>query len=240
MDEINTKDLRILDTFKISGSGIHFKKLHIQRTLEAFDYLKNNFLTDNRFTNQSINQSLSSNDYVAIYDHIENKHKNLQKEMKVRLSLTLNDLKQSDCEISDLDQLPLTISSLVTLEISKINFQKSGLGIQNFKTNQRQFWDQALKASHCFDVIGVNDLGFVTETSRFNLFLLKDQIIYTPTLNSGCLNGVFRRHLLNLGFFQISNIKNIIIEKDIPLKDLNNYEIYVGNSLRGMHKAILI
>jgi para-aminobenzoate synthetase/4-amino-4-deoxychorismate lyase len=89
-------------------------------------------------------------------------------------------------------------------------------------------------------VIGINQDNCVTETSRFNLFLFKDDRLSTPSLNSGCINGVYRRYLLDQGYYELGSEKIPLIEKDILVSEIKNYVVYVGNSLRGMHKAILI
>ena len=213
--------IQIIDTFKISGDGIYLKKFHIQRTLEAFKELG---AVVNEFSVR------------ALYQQIEDKNLQLKKEMKAKITFDSVDLRNSVCEFSDIDLLPVPL----TLEISKNLFQLSGRGLQNYKISKRDYWNQLLKNAHCFDVIGVNQDNGITETSRFNLFLLKDRIFFTPTLNSGCINGAFRRHLLSVGSFELAGSQIPITEKDIAAADIKKYEIYVGNSLRGMHKAVLI
>ncbi len=217
----NINIIQIIDTFKISGDGIYLKKFHIQRTLEAF---------------KELGADVNEFSVRALYQQIEDKNSNLRKEMKAKITFDSTDLRNSVCEFSDIDLLPVPI----TLEVSKNLFQISGRGLQNYKISKRDYWDQLLKKAHCFDVIGVNQENCITETSRFNLFLLKDGIFFTPTLNSGCINGAYRRFLLSEGYYELSGLKISITEKDISVSDLKKYEIYVGNSLRGMHKAILI
>ena len=128
----------------------------------------------------------------------------------------------------------------LTVELAQNYFQLSGIGLQNFKISKRDYWTTVLAHSHCADVIGVNHDNCVTETSRFNLFLFKNERLFTPSLNSGCINGTYRRYLLELGYYELGTEKISLVEKDIPVSEIKNYEIYVGNSLRGMHKAILI
>lgn len=214
-------EIKIIDTLKISSTGIYLKKYHIQRTLEAF---------------QELGTPVNEFSVHAMYQQIEDKNMSLKKEMKAQLVFDSNELKNSTCVISDIENLP----NPITLEISKNLFQISGRGLQNFKISKRDYWNQVLKNAHCFDVIGVNQNDDITETSRFNLFFLKDQIFYTPTLDSGCINGVYRRFLLSTGYYESALGRFEVIEKDIPVANIHNYEIFVANSLRGMNKAILI
>ncbi len=217
-----TDPIQIIDTFKISSSGIHLKKYHIQRTLEGFAELG---IAVNEFSVR------------AMYQQIEEKNLNLKKEMKAKITFDHQDLRNSICDISDIENLP----NPITLELPTSGlFQLSGCGLQNFKISKRDYWNQALKNAHCFDTIGVNQDGNVTETSRFNLFLFKDNLLFTPELNSGCINGAYRRFLLAHGSYDLAGQKIQIIEKNILALDIKKYEIFVGNSLRGMHKAVLI
>jgi 4-amino-4-deoxychorismate lyase len=216
-----TEKIQIIDTFKITNKGIPLKKYHIQRSLEAFQIL-----------------GLPQNELQlrAMYQQIEDKNQFLQKEMKARITFNNEDLKKSVCDISNIEILPQPL----TLELAENYFQLSGCGLQNYKISKRDYWSTVLTRSHAFDVIGVNQEGCLTETSRFNLFLFKDDRFFTPSLNSGCINGVYRRHLFEQGFCELGSLKIPLVEKDIPITEIKKYEIYVGNSLRGMHKAILI
>lgn len=219
--EQNSDSIQVIDTFKISSEGIHLKKYHIARSLEAFNEL-----------NFNVSEFLLR----SMYRQIEEKNIHLKTEMKAQIAFNSTDLKKSTCDISDINPLPASL----TLEVSKNYFQLSGRGLQNYKTNLRNYWNILMQSAHCFDVIGVNQDGCVTETSRFNLFLRMDNTLYTPTLDSGCINGAFRRSVLDAGFYKYGENNYKIIEKDVLTSDLKNYEIFVGNSLRGMHKAILI
>ncbi|EAJ0465703.1 bifunctional aminodeoxychorismate synthase component I/aminotransferase, partial [Campylobacter coli] len=65
--------------------------------------------------------------------------------------------------------------------------------------------------------------------SRSNIIIKKDKVLYTPTLQSGLLNGIYRQFLLDLG---------LIKEKKLFKEDLLNAdEIYCINSVRGLQKV---
>jgi para-aminobenzoate synthetase / 4-amino-4-deoxychorismate lyase len=99
---------------------------------------------------------------------------------------------------------------------------------QYFKTTNRKLYnDEYRKYSEqgYFDVIFANEKNEIAEGAITNLFIEKDGIIYTPQLNSGILNGVYRSYLLH------KNPK--IIEKRIFLDDLINADkIFLTNSVR--------
>jgi branched-subunit amino acid aminotransferase/4-amino-4-deoxychorismate lyase len=79
------------------------------------------------------------------------------------------------------------------------------------------------------DSILLNRAGYVAETSSANIFWIKKAILYTTPLSSGCLEGMTRRHILQLA--KENNIPAQI--KNITLKNLLKAdEIFVASSLK--------
>ncbi len=78
----------------------------------------------------------------------------------------------------------------------------------------------------------INDNKNITEAIAANLFLLKDNIIKTPPLTSGCLKGVMRKQLINL----INSDKSLVlVEGDISPFDLQKAdELFLTNSIIGI------
>ena len=68
------------------------------------------------------------------------------------------------------------------------------------------------------DLIILNTQGIVAESISSNLFWVKEDVFYTPSLESGCLNGVMRKQIikslnnqnkeLKEGMFSIEELKN--------------------------------
>ena len=74
-----------------------------------------------------------------------------------------------------------------------------------------------------------NERGELCEGSRSNIIVQKDGLLYTPSLESGLLHGIYRQFLLGLG---------VIKEGRLSLKDLQEAEaVYAINSLRGLIKC---
>ncbi|MFP4013378.1 MAG: aminodeoxychorismate synthase component I [Chitinispirillaceae bacterium] len=97
------------------------------------------------------------------------------------------------------------------------------------KTTYRPWYDEAkqvIREGKAWDVVFLNNEGFLTEGARSNLFLKKDGILYTPPLECGLLPGVCRRKLLERG---------VCREKRMTRRDLLESEgVYMGNSVRGL------
>jgi len=71
----------------------------------------------------------------------------------------------------------------------------------------------------------------VIESSIGNVFLIKDDFVSTPALESGCVAGVMRQFLIN--FLKSEN--RIVKEKEIHIDELFEAdELFITNALRGI------
>src|SRR5687767_5823363 len=51
-------------------------------------------------------------------------------------------------------------------------------------------------AHHMDECIVLNGQNHICDGSRTNIFLIRENIVYTPALHQGCINGVMRRYLI--------------------------------------------
>lgn len=85
------------------------------------------------------------------------------------------------------------------------------------------------------DVLVLNSEGNICETSVANVFIVKNNVVYTPPLSEGCIDGVFRKFLME----SLSAVNNTVVEKPIALQELSVAdEIFTTNSIRGITKVI--
>ncbi len=100
------------------------------------------------------------------------------------------------------------------------------------KTTRRAIYERAFteaSSQGCNDALLLNRQGFVTETSRSNVFVERDGVLLTPPLEHGLLPGVLRREFIESGAAR---------EAPLRLDDLRQAERwFVGNSLRGLQLA---
>ena len=84
------------------------------------------------------------------------------------------------------------------------------------------------KKNNLDDCIISNSHNNICDTSIANIFIVKDNSIYTPPLNEGCIAGVMRRWILeNINFNGSS-----VIEQPLSVEDLEEAnEIFLTNSL---------
>lgn len=103
--------------------------------------------------------------------------------------------------------------------------------LSNLKTNNYlPYVMAALKAKNekWNDAVLLNHYGRVCDSAIANIFIIKDEIIYTPALSEGCVAGIMRNHFiqnLNLTGFTCS-------EKEITIEELLYAdEVFLTNSI---------
>lgn len=103
------------------------------------------------------------------------------------------------------------------------------------KTNRRELydieWEVLCQKYGCDEIVYFNRNDELTEGSRTNIFAeFEDGEIYTPPIKCGLLPGVLRCELIEKG-----EVKERIIRRSDFTKVK---QFYLGNSLRGLRKAI--
>lgn len=101
----------------------------------------------------------------------------------------------------------------------------------NAKTTERAIYQSAMKwaqANNLEDVLILNEKGNVIETSVFNIFLLKNNLLLTPPLSDLPVKGVFRTWMIQNSIFPI-------IEQSLSIKDILSADlILLTNAIQGV------
>ncbi len=77
----------------------------------------------------------------------------------------------------------------------------------------------------------LNRKGHIFEASRANIFWIKDRVLYTPPLSSGCLNGITRQQVFRQARHLKIRVKEEILTPQV-LKEAN--AAFLTNSLIGI------
>ncbi len=234
------RDFYLFETMYYKKGKILFFKEHLQRILnsalklnfnieklikdfqEVLSY-KSNLKEFKNFNIQALNEKLFHKNHSFFYSStIKSHHKQaifkliLQKDGSY--TILENHIKTSD-------------NNILLLSDKSLNSQSDSL---YHKSSLRQIYDEKAflwKENQCFDIAFFNEKNELCEGSRSNIIIKKDKVFYTPTLQSGLLNGIYRQFLLDLG---------LIKEKRLFKEDLLNAdEIYCINSVRGLQKVSL-
>lgn len=98
------------------------------------------------------------------------------------------------------------------------------------KTTDRAFYQQALKDGGTYEVLLIDEDGFLTEGCFSNIFVERNDKLLTPPLSRGLLPGVLRQSLIDLGE---------AVEADLKPRDLGN-GFFIGNAARGLVAASVV
>lgn len=208
------RDFDLIESLRWTGreeGGFHLFDLHMDRLKASAEYF--GFSCDE----QVILSDLA--DHAAYLDPLE--------QWKVRLLLSpsgqisITSLPIEECK--DGEVRLITLSDKNTDSKNPMIFHK---------TTDRAVYAQELKCHKkkydIYDVIFVNEKGELTEGTYNNIFLRQGDVLYTPPVACGLLNGTLRQSLIGDAAIHLE-------EKCLTLSDLQQAEnIYMGNSVRGL------
>jgi branched-subunit amino acid aminotransferase/4-amino-4-deoxychorismate lyase len=140
----------------------------------------------------------------------------------LRLRLTLNEAGRHHATAHDLAPNP----PHWTYAISPERTDSSDLFLRH-KTSWRDLYENEAKRLGTDEAIFLNGRGEITEGARSNIFVSRDDILLTPPLEAGVLDGRLRAELIAQGKAR---------EARLTPGDLTG-EVYFGNSLRGLIPA---
>lgn len=104
----------------------------------------------------------------------------------------------------------------------------------NIKSNSSQLYVLATlytQSRRLNDTILLNTRNNPIESSRSNLFIIKNDTLYTPPLNEGCLDGIMRRIIINL----CSENQLPLQQEPVTMDMLVNADaVFTSSSIRGI------
>lgn len=83
----------------------------------------------------------------------------------------------------------------------------------------------------CDDMIVLDNSGYISEGSVANIFFVKDSIVYTPSLECGCLSGITRKIIFEICEKEKIKIKEGFFKPEF-LKNCD--EVFLTNTLMGI------
>jgi para-aminobenzoate synthetase/4-amino-4-deoxychorismate lyase len=200
----------IFETMKYENGEIKFLDEHILRMKSAANYFLFRF------------------DEKKIRKQIESVISEIRKRQSIKIRLELNKWGKVRIDVSNISRLPKNVSVIVSQ--NKINSQDK---FRYFKTTNRKLYDEEYSRYNSkgfYEVLYLNERDELVEGSRTNLFFRKADCLYTPSLESGSLPGVFRKYFIE---------KHLdVFENNIKIEDLINAdELLLTNALRGEVKV---
>lgn len=213
---IYKEDLAIIDSGLFFGRGVFetilvnanaiFLKEHIDRlnksilTLNLGEEISYeevyNFIKNNDIKNKVLKITVTEKNIIYTLREIKYKNEDYENGFNIRFSEVLRNSTSRIVNFKTLNYL----ENIIEYEIC----QKEGFN----------------------ETIFLNEKGFVAEGCTTNVFIIKDNKIFTPKISCGLLPGIIRGWV-------ISNFE--VVEKEITKEELlNSDEIFLTNSLVGI------
>lgn len=115
------------------------------------------------------------------------------------------------------------------------DFQKTPGILSQFKTCNSAVYILAgisAKERGLDDCLVLNNRGAIIESSNSNIFLVRKDIIYTPSLEQGCIDGTMRLQVISLAKSSAIRVEEITITNENVLLDAD--EIFLTNVISGI------
>lgn len=81
------------------------------------------------------------------------------------------------------------------------------------------------------DAILLNTDGRLCDATIANIFLIKDEVVYTPALQEACIAGIMRRYIIN----GLTAADYKVVESQLTIADLEDAdEVFLSNSIYNM------
>lgn len=166
-------------------------------------------------------------DQEAMIDSVHSAIQGLQGDHKVRVAL--EQCGRHDIQVMRLEP-PCDSMERPYIDVSRIPVDSRSL-LLRYKTSERRLYDREYErcvTQGAYDVLFINELGQITEASRHNLFVEKDNYLVTPPAEVGLLEGIGRMSLMALEGRRC-------IEKVLKAEDILGADrLLLTNAVRGV------
>ena len=222
----------LFESIRYCNGKVMFIASHVMRLKLSMTTLRMNVPSD--FTSQNIE---------ALIIHLIQENKLTNHDLRIRLTVIRNDGGHYTPECNDISFLIETQA----LDTKGYTLNQKGLWVEiyaeikkplskiaNLKTGSALLYVMAglaktsLKLDDCFIV---NENGNIIETINANIFIIKNGVLYTSPLIDGCIDGVMRKHIIEIA--QANKI--LVFEQTITTNTLmNGDEVFLTNAIKGI------
>lgn len=202
----------LFETIKITNYYPEYIDAHLKRLRKGLDALNIGCMYSDEKIKEYIKKLIRKNGFNGALKIAVIKNKNL--------SDLIIMMKNSTYNYKDYQRgFKLTISSVLRNSTAKLVNYKT----LNYLENLLEF--KSAKAQGFDEVIFFNEKKYLAEGAITNVFIIKDEILYTPMKGSGLLEGIMRNKVIEKSPFKV-------VEKNLRIEDLDTAdEVFVTNSL---------
>jgi aminodeoxychorismate lyase len=231
----NNRGLRygdgLFETIKVVDGKILYAEEHFNRLWKGLQLLQ--FEVPKLFTKQKLQQQIE--DVV-----VKNNHLSLA---RVRLTIIKGDGGLYDA----INHFPNYIIQSWALPIEKGSFNENGL-VVGFYNDAKKSCDAfcnikhnnflpytmaalAAKQNKWNDALVLNTFGNICDSTIANIFIVKDNIVFTPPLTEGCIEGTTRNRVIKILQSNKFTVQEIALTKPMVL---NADEVFLTNAINNI------
>jgi branched-chain amino acid aminotransferase len=218
----------VFETMRMYNGEIRLLKMHFDRLFTSMEKLGIRLpkLYNQQFIEQQIRHLVEKNNCLN----------------SARIRVTISN---GNGGIFEKDQKGNLLIECWTLPVSIADLNENGLvvgiygdarktadSISSLKTlNAIQYSLAARYAEeqHLNDVLLLNSNGSIADSTIANLFIIKEGVVSTPSLDQACVSGVMRRYLIE----NLPAMGYQVIEKEITIQELLDAdEVFLTNAVR--------
>ena len=221
----------LFDTLKFTDGHVHFAEEHYFRLVSSMRMLR-----------MKIPQGFTLEVYI---EHIVKtvECNGLQKGARIRVNVFRSGGGRYTPD-SNASEFIIEVGSLsernyneYEIELFKDFYVTSGL-LSTIKTNNRMINVLAsiyAQENDYQNVLLINEKKELVEAANSNVFLVKGRELITPSLNSGCINGIIRKKVLEIAQ---KNLELTTSETQVsPFELLKADEVFLTNSINEFQKV---
>ena len=213
------------ETIKFVNGSIELMQYHFDRIIKSADILKIGIgKLEKQLLTKDILELCIKNDCIQT--------------ARIRVALYRNEKNEADYLIEALPYMKNKKSEGAFSIDLYSDIQKPIDILSNLKTANYLPYIMASMNAHSIsvdDCLIRNTKGFICDSSKANVFIIKNGNIYTPALTEGCVDGTMRRFVINKA--KKHNIQ--IIETEISFDQiLDADEVFLTNALMGIQPVI--
>lgn len=220
----------LFETMHVKNKRIRLKDLHFERLFNGLKLL--GFTLPPGFTAEFLESEI-----VRVLDHNPG-----PEAYRVRMTVFRKGIEEADPEVPDYiiqcrelgGEYMLLNREGLKIGICSSAFRKNSDSLSNLKSNNFLPYIQASrygKSNGWDDCLILNPYDRIADSTVANIFILKNNTLFTPSLEEGPIAGTMRRHLIEslpaLGFN--------VVEKGISRQELLEAdELFLTNALMGI------
>ena len=212
----------LFETMKVVDQRIILANLHFERLLAGLSLLQINIPSS--FTHPALEQKI-----IELCGH-----NNCLQLARVRLAV-----------YPDANNAAAYVIEAIPLEENSNNWQTPGLSTTTFSTAKKatdvfanlkssNYLPYRLAAKYAMangldDCLVLNTYNRYCDSSKANIFLVKNDVVFTPSLSEGCINGVMRNVIIAVA----KKLGYVVEESKITKQDLLDAdEVFLSNAIQ--------